>query len=175
MLMVPLDSCWEVKQTIEQDRIVFQVPASPTADGQRWIWTPAGLGPVETLKFKMADNGWDALRKGAIHHSVDLLGYRELAQALKKTVSETRYEDLKRLTSGPGQISSDGNMFYGEACQAHASGGDTDLLIAIDVAARRILVAMKDSDKPPLIMPADANWPPGAKRKLEDWRSKWAR
>jgi hypothetical protein len=66
-------------------------------------------------------------------------------------------------------------MLYGEACQAHACGGDTDLLIAIDVAARRILVAMKDSDKPPLIMPAEASWPPTAKQKLEDWRSKWTR
>src|SRR5262249_13404359 len=63
----PLDSCWEVRQKIERDRIVFEVPASPTDDGQRWIWTPAGLGSVEKLKFKVAAKGWDALRRGAIH------------------------------------------------------------------------------------------------------------
>jgi hypothetical protein len=169
----PLDSCWEVKHKIERDRIVFEVPASPTGDGQRWIWTPVGLTPVETLKFKVAAKGWDARRRGAIYHPVDLLGYRELAQALKKTVSEARYEDLKRLMSGPDKVHYDRNMFYGEACQAHACGGDTEIFIAIDFAARRVVVAMKDSDKAPVIIPAEADWPPAAKEELENWLDKW--
>jgi hypothetical protein len=114
----------------------------------------------------VAAEGWDALRRGAIYHPVDLLGYRELAQALKKTVSEASYENVKRLMSGPDKVHYDRNMFYGEACQAHACGGDTDIFIVIDFVARRIVVAMKDSDKAPVIIPAEADWPPAAKEEL---------
>jgi hypothetical protein len=171
----PLASCWQVKQKIERDRIVFEVPASPTGDGQRWIWTAAGLGPVETLKFEMADKGWDALRRGSVHHLSGLLGYSDLARQLQATVSDARVADIKRLMSGPDQVRYDGNMFFGEGCQAHACGGDTDLLIAIDISARRIVVALKDSDKPPLIIPAAADWPPAAKAELGKWRRQWSK
>jgi hypothetical protein len=92
---------------------------------------------------------------------------------LKKTVSEARYEDLKRLMSGPDKVHYERNVFYEEACQAHACGGDTEIFIAIDFAARRIVVAMKDSDKPPVIIPAQADWPPAAREELENWQSKW--
>jgi len=68
----------------------------------------------------MAAKGWDALRRGAVYHPADLLSYRDLAEQLKKTVSDARFEDLKRLMSGPDKVRYDVNMFYGQACQAHA-------------------------------------------------------
>jgi hypothetical protein len=62
---------------------------------------------------------------------------------------------------------------YAEAWQAHSCGSVTEIFIAIDVAARRIVVAMKDIDEPLLIMPADAGRPPTAREERENWRRQW--
>jgi hypothetical protein len=170
----PLASCWQVKQKIERDRIVFEVPASPTGDGQRWIWTAAGLGPVETLKFEMADKGWDALRRGSIHHLSGLLGYSDLARQLKATVSDARVADMKRLMSGPDQVRYDGDMFFGEAVR-HTPAAAIRTSSSPSISPRRIVVALKDSDKPPLIVPAAADWPPAPKAELGKWRRQWSK
>jgi hypothetical protein len=165
----PLASCREVQHKIESDRIVFVTPASPTDHGKRWTWTANGFGPAEVLKFKMSAKGWDALDRGAIYNPFDLLGYADLAKALKATVSNARYSDLQRSLSGPGTVRYRGKIFIGNGCQAH-SCGSTTALIVMDAATKRVAVAMSDNDKPLLIVPADAQWPAEAQSELEKWR-----
>ncbi len=171
----PLDSCNPVAHKIEKDHVTFESPALPTAKGARWIWTANGFGPEQPLTFKPSPNkGWDALRRGAIHHPLDLLGHADLAQQLRKEVSDAHYEAFKRLVSGPGHARYDGGLFIGEACQAHMCD-DTAVLIVIDPAAKRIAVAMKDEDKPVLIVPGEGAWPAAAKPVLQSWRQSWSR
>jgi hypothetical protein len=165
----PLPNCNTVKHQVEPDRIVFETPASPTDRGERWVWTANGLGPAEVLKFKTAPNGWDALGRGAIYNPIDLLGYAELAKALKATVSNARYSDLRRILGGLGTVRYDGKIFIGEACQAH-SCSTTSALVVMDAATKRVAVAMRDDDKPLLIVPADAEWPAAAQNALAKWR-----
>ncbi len=171
----PLNNCSPVEHKIEKDHVTFESPALPTMEGARWIWTANGFGPEQSLAFKPVKNkGWDALRRGAIHHPLDLLGHADLAEQLRKEVSDARYEDFKRLVSGPGHAQYDSGLFIGEACQAHMCD-DTAVLIVIDPAAKRIAVAMKDEDKPLLIVPGEAEWPAAAKPALQNWRRTWSR
>jgi len=165
----PLHSCWTVQQKIEPDRIVFETSASPTDNGARWTWTANGFGSVEVLKFKIAAKGWDALGRGAIYNPIDLLGYAELAKALKKTVSNARYPDLQRILGSLGRVRYDGKIFVGQACQLH-NCSTTAALVVMDAATKRVAVALRDNDKPLLIVPADAQWPAEAQKDLEKWR-----
>lgn len=170
----PLDSCRTVEHKIGTDRIVFEAPASPTDRGERWTWTANGFGPAEVLKSKTAAKGWDALGRGAVYNPIDLLGYAELARALKATVSNARYSDFKRSLSGPGTVRYDGKIFIGKACQAH-NCDTTSALVVMDAATRRVAVALRDDDKPLLVVPADAEWPAAAQDELANWRSENAR
>ncbi|MGJ5179388.1 hypothetical protein ACQR16_15960 [Bradyrhizobium oligotrophicum] len=170
----PLDSCRTVEHKIGPDRIVFTTPASPTERGERWTWTASGFGPAQELKSKSAAKGWDTLGRGAIYNPVDLLGYAELAKALKAAVSNARYADLRRILDGPGSVRYDGKIFIGKACQAH-SCTTTSALVVMDAATKRVAVAMRDENKPLLIVPADAQWPAAAQDELANWRSGNAR
>ncbi|MGY3453145.1 hypothetical protein [Bradyrhizobium sp. USDA 4353] len=165
----PLNNCAMVKQTIEPDRIVFETAPTPTIRGERWMWTANGFGPVEVLKFKTAAKGWDALSRGAVYHPGDLLGYAELAKALRATVSNARYTDLKWTLGGLGTVRYDGSIFIGQGCQAH-SCSTTSALVVMDAATKRVAVAMRYNDKPLLIVPADAHWPREAQKDLDKWR-----
>ncbi|WP_035646981.1 hypothetical protein [Bradyrhizobium sp. ORS 285] len=165
----PLNNCAMVKQTIEPDRIVFETAPRSTLRGHRWTWTANGFGPVEDLKFQTAAKGWDALSRGAIYKTEELLGYAELAKALKAAVSSARYPDLQWTLSGLGKVRYDGKIFIGEACQLH-NCSTTAALVVMDAAKKRVAVAMRYNDKPLLIVPADAKWPAEAQKDLEKWR-----
>lgn len=169
----PLDSCRPLKYRVERDRIVVEEPAAPGFDGSRWTWTNNGFSPPETVKFTVArGKGWNALRSRSIQHPSDLLGHEEFVVQFAKLLGQSRYSSLPPIITGPGSIRYEGDVFIGQACQAH-SCDDTSVLTAIDIASQKVAVALKDGGNPPFVSPQDADWPAAAKNQLSKWRANW--
>lgn len=169
----PLDTCGPLEYKIEGDQIIFENPASPTGNGKRWVWTRNGFGSPEILTFAPSkQSGWNALRSRSIQHPSELLNYTDLGAQLTKLVGAERTSSLGRLLSGPGSIQYDGTVVIARACQRH-SCDDTDVLVALDLASRTSMVALKDQAAPLLVSPSDAVWPDQAKPFLRQWRAKW--
>jgi hypothetical protein len=170
----PLDTCGPVEYKVEKDRIVFEVRATPNGDGARWVWTTSGFGPAEALKFApIGGTGWTDLRSRSIQHPGDLLKHAEFSKQLTRLLG-VQYSSFKRVVNGPGAVHYDSNVMIGEACQSH-SCDDTSVLVAIDIASQKLAVALKDANKPIMIVPRDSDWPEAATAYLRRWRTKWPR
>ncbi|WP_074119449.1 hypothetical protein [Bradyrhizobium sp. AS23.2] len=169
----PLDTCGPVTYKTEKQRIVVETPAMPGANGARWTWTVNGFGPAEALKFAASTgNGWNMLRSRSIDHPVDLLRHTEFTAQLRKLLGPAAYATLPRLLSGPGSVKYNGNVVMADACQAH-SCDDTSVLIVIDIGSQKLMVALKDTDRPPIVAPWVAGWPAATVADLGSWRRRW--
>jgi hypothetical protein len=169
----PLDTCGPVTYKIDKDRIVAESPATPGINGARWTWTVKGFGPAETLKFAATTGtGWNMLRSRSIDHPADLLKHTEFTTQLRKLLGPAAYATLPRLLSGPGSVKYDGNVAIADACQAH-SCDDTSVLIVVDIGSQKLMIALKDTDKPAIVAPWVADWPPVTTAGLGSWRRKW--
>jgi hypothetical protein len=169
----PLDTCGPVTYKTEKERIVVESPARPGTNGARWIWTMKGFGPAEALKFAASTGtGWNMLRSRSIDHPVDLLRHTEFTTQLRKLLGPAAYAALPRLLSGPGSVKYDGNVMVADPCQAH-SCDDTSVLIVVDIGAQKVMIALKDTDKPAIVAPWGADWPAATAADLGSWRRKW--
>lgn len=169
----PLDTCDLLEYRVERDRIVIESKPSPSRDGSRWVWTTNGFGSAETIKFSpTSGTGWNALRSRSVQHPSELLRHSEFSAQLTKLVGQSRYSSLPRILSGPGQVQYENNVLVAEACQAR-SCDDTSVLIAIDIASQKSVIALKDGTNPPFVAPRDTDWPDAAKTYLRRWRAKW--
>ncbi|WP_441234848.1 hypothetical protein [Bradyrhizobium sp. 930_D9_N1_4] len=169
----PLDTCGPVTYKIDKDRIVAESPASPGINGARWTWTVNGFGPAEILKFTTTTGtGWNMLRNRSINHPADLLKHTEFTSQLRKLLGPAAYASLPRLLNGPGSIRYDGNVAIADACQAH-SCDDTSVLIAVDIGSQKLMIALKDTDKPAIVAPWVTDWPPVTAADFGKWRRKW--
>jgi hypothetical protein len=169
----PLDTCGPITYKTDKERIVVESPARPGVNGARWTWSVNGFGPAETLKFAASTGtGWNMLRSRSINHPLDLLGHTEFTTQLRKLLGPAVYATLPRLLSGPGSVKYDGNVMVADACQAH-SCDDTSVLIVVDIGAQKLMIALKDADKPAIVAPWVADWPTATATEFGNWRRKW--
>lgn len=170
----PLHSCLSSEYRMADDRIVVQVPPSSVVKGERWTWTPAtGFSPPEPVAFTPSNkDGWNAVRSHVIDHPASLLGYADLAALVEAKVPARLRQALTTIAAGPGQVEYRGDILVASACQAH-SCTDTALLIAADIATRRVFVALKDSDGGLSIDPPFAQWPSSASDRTAAFRRKF--
>lgn len=171
----PLESCSPGTVRIDANQVVIEVAATPQSEGSRWVWSFAsGFGAVEKIGFAAkAEGGWSALRSRSIDHPSQILNYSDLGRLLDERIGADR-SALIRISSGPGSANYRNNLFVSTSCQAH-SCGDTALLVVADIATKRMFVAIKDGQRPPLISPKVSEWPTGSSAELNAFRRRWVR
>ena len=168
----PLDVCSVLSWKVDRDRIVVEDPAFPKRDGSRWTWTVNGFGPPEKLKFAgPGGKGWSALQNKSIGHPGNLLRYKDFTTRLSELLGQARYKSLNEALAGPGSAQYDGDVFVGDACQAHACPFAA-AIIAIDISSQKVAVALKYGDNPLFVAPPEADWPDAAKSHFREWRAK---
>ena len=167
----PLDVCSVLSWKVERDRVVVEDPAFSMRDGSRWIWTANGFGAPEKLKYAgPSGKGWSALQSKSVKHPGNLLRYKDFNTLLTKLLGQSRYKSLSEALSGPGSAQYEGDVFVGDACQAHACPF-ASALIAIDIASQKVAVALKYGDSPLFVSPPEADWPQAAKSHFREWRA----
>jgi hypothetical protein len=67
----------------------------------------------------------------------------------------------------------EGNVMLGTACQAGDCGSGS-LLITVDLATKRLYLALKRGDEPAIIAPGQTTRPSSAQKELGEWTSQWA-
>lgn len=173
-LFGPLKTCRAVTVSTEEDTLRFVEYGAPGETVKSWTWTPAGSLTEAPHTHPMTEGmGWASLWERKVDHPERLLGSEEIVADLRALTGD-RWETVRRLMSGVGSAEFKGDVLIGTTCAPHHCG-ITEQLVALDLQARKALVAIKEDGRDIIVFPAVKEWPATPKMELARWAKRWFR
>lgn len=172
--------CKGISWELQADGLLVTAHGNAADPSEYWLWTQdSGLVRVDMPETDTG-SGWDALRGRRIEAPYDLLNFKDFVTELK-ALSGPYWDEVLRALSGPQSGEYDGNVFYGDSCQAHYCNGAKVFVLA-DRDARKIYLAwwLKDNYPSKVLdpeaifhsAPALETWPDAHRNLLKFWQDR---
>jgi hypothetical protein len=169
----PGDDCRGYDYEIKPESISFTIAPSPSQDGEKRRWTPAGgLTAPEKIAF-MPDPAqtWANVRLANVSRPAILFQFSDINAQLHELIGKD-FADVISIVDGVGHGEFKDEMYVGTSCMQHMCG-DVEALVIADVPSRRVYLAWKLENKAIVVRPEVTQWPKAARIELKTWAKTW--